>query len=210
MHFISIFFFFFFRWIATPKGCGLCVSCRLVKVGLAAVKWVLSLGHSYWLDMPRNNKELKVEWGNVTEKNVKQLKVLNSVCFPVKYPESFYQNIIRNVLRSNEEYTKFGNRHSWSFSPSLLIFFFYFSIFFFFSAYYNDVLVGAVCCRLEKKSETSNELKLYIMTLGVLNAYRSYGIGIYKKKIVVAFLAFAKLIFYREPAYSTCAKVVWE
>ncbi len=58
--------------------------------------------------MPRKSRELKVEWGNITEKNIKQLKILNSVCFPVKYPESFYQNIVKNFLRSNDEYTKFG------------------------------------------------------------------------------------------------------
>ena len=33
-------------------------------------------------------------------------------------------------------------------------------------AYYNDIVVGAVCCRVDTSAE-SGERKLYIMTLGV-------------------------------------------
>lgn len=40
--------------------------------------------------------------------------------------------------------------------------------------YFNDCIVGAVCCRLESKD---NEKKLYIMTLGVIAAYRRFGVG---------------------------------
>ncbi|KAI6229061.1 N-alpha-acetyltransferase 50 [Aphelenchoides fujianensis] len=40
--------------------------------------------------------------------------------------------------------------------------------------YFNDCIVGAVCCRLETKD---NEKKLYIMTLGVIAAYRRFGVG---------------------------------
>ena len=32
-------------------------------------------------------------------------------------------------------------------------------------AYYNDIVVGAVCCRVDTSAE-SGERKLYIMTLG--------------------------------------------
>lgn len=41
-------------------------------------------------------------------------------------------------------------------------------------AYYNDVVVGAVCCRID---DISDEKSMYIMTLGTLAAYRQCGIG---------------------------------
>lgn len=41
-------------------------------------------------------------------------------------------------------------------------------------AFYNDVVVGAVCCRVE---QVDNERRLYIMTLGCLYRYRRLGIG---------------------------------
>ena len=41
-------------------------------------------------------------------------------------------------------------------------------------AYHTDVLVGGIACRCEK---TEKAAKLYIMTIGVLPAYRGCGIG---------------------------------
>eukprot|EP01026_Neomeris_dumetosa_P019917 TRINITY_DN1803_c0_g1_i1.p2 TRINITY_DN1803_c0_g1~~TRINITY_DN1803_c0_g1_i1.p2 ORF type:complete len:172 (+),score=16.19 TRINITY_DN1803_c0_g1_i1:87-602(+) len=41
-------------------------------------------------------------------------------------------------------------------------------------AYHNDVLIGAIACRIEKQG---TKPKLYIMTLGVLAAYRNMGVG---------------------------------
>jgi ribosomal protein S18 acetylase RimI-like enzyme len=41
-------------------------------------------------------------------------------------------------------------------------------------AYYNDIVVGAVCCRIDN---IDNQRRLYIMTLGCLYPYRRLGIG---------------------------------
>lgn len=43
-------------------------------------------------------------------------------------------------------------------------------------AFYEDIVVGAVCCRVESSPETF-EKKLYIMTLGCLAPYRRLGVG---------------------------------
>lgn len=40
--------------------------------------------------------------------------------------------------------------------------------------YFRDVLVGAYCCRVEPTEEF---FRLYILTFGVLDAYRRLGIG---------------------------------
>merc|ERR1711936_95363 len=47
-------------------------------------------------------------------------------------------------------------------------------------AYYNDVVVGAVCCRIDNTAAEEgkpSKRKLYIMTLGCLAPYRRLGIG---------------------------------
>merc|ERR1712173_416346 len=46
-------------------------------------------------------------------------------------------------------------------------------------AYYNDVVVGAVCCRIDLTTTEDGQTKrkLYIMTLGCLAPYRRLGIG---------------------------------
>ncbi|XP_065197644.1 N-alpha-acetyltransferase 50-like [Sycon ciliatum] len=87
----------------------------------------------------------RVELGDITPHNIKQLKKLNSVIFPVFYNDKFY----RNVLEQGE-FSKL--------------------------AYFNDVVVGAVCCRLENCPNGPGK-QVYIMTLGCLAPYRRLGTG---------------------------------
>lgn len=96
----------------------------------------------------------KTELGDVTPHNIKQLKKLNTVVFPVSYNDKFY----KDVLEAGE-------------LAKL--------------AYYNDIVVGAVCCRIDT---SENSRRLYIMTLGCLYPYRRLGIGTLMVEHVLKFV----------------------
>jgi ribosomal protein S18 acetylase RimI-like enzyme len=87
--------------------------------------------------------QLAIAFGALTDKNLEQLRVLNTAIFPVRYDAKVYAEAL-----ACGEVTQL--------------------------AFHNDVVVGAVACRLEK---APGGPKLYIITLGVLAPYRGMGVG---------------------------------
>lgn len=92
-------------------------------------------------------EEGRIDLGDITHHNLKLLKKVNQVVFPVVYHDKFY----KDVLEAGE-------------LAKL--------------AYYNDIVVGAVCCRVDMSEDGNvSKRRLYIMTLGCLAPYRRLGIG---------------------------------
>ena len=91
----------------------------------------------------------RIDLGDITQHNIKLLKKVNQVVFPIVYHDKFYNDVLEAG-----ELAKL--------------------------AYYNDVVVGAVCCRVDVSTPEGGgqqKRKLYIMTLGCLAPYRRLGIG---------------------------------
>lgn len=109
-----------------------------------------------------------MSFGEITEKNLGQLKILNAAILPVRYNDKFYQGLLHHL-----EYSKLGET-PWVYPRYLTC-----------QAFHTDILVGAVCCRLEMPNSKAASPpvggvtgpRLYIMTLGVLAPYRRLGIG---------------------------------
>ncbi|KAF9469895.1 N-acetyltransferase NAT13 [Collybia nuda] len=68
------------------------------------------------------SKVPRISFASLTPNNLGTVRKLNSVLFPIKYSEKFYQDIL---LPEVEDFCKL--------------------------VYYNDVPVGTICCRLENK-----------------------------------------------------------
>ena len=91
---------------------------------------------------------LDVQMGDVNAQNLGQLRILNEHTFPVRYADKFYDEI----PTLPEGLAKF--------------------------AYCGGFAVGNCCARLEAfRDGAEKKKKLYIMTIGVLHAYRRRGIG---------------------------------
>mmetsp|Transcript_8325 Transcript_8325/g.12822 ORF Transcript_8325/g.12822 Transcript_8325/m.12822 type:complete len:168 (+) Transcript_8325:127-630(+) len=93
-------------------------------------------------------KRLKIDFGAITDNNVEMLRKVNAACFPISYNDNFYKDV---VARKNEGLNKF--------------------------AYFGGFVIGAVCTRLEPLPGDESRKRLYIMTLGVLAAYRGREVG---------------------------------
>merc|ERR1712066_175380 len=107
--------------------------------------------------------DVRIVLDDLTPHNVKQFKKINHAVFPVHYNDKFYSD----AQKSDIHFAKL--------------------------AYFNDLVVGAVCFRLEDSSspeiglqqkpvspddvKKSKLKRVYIMTLGCLAPYRRYGVG---------------------------------
>ncbi|KAJ3535502.1 hypothetical protein NMY22_g6463 [Coprinellus aureogranulatus] len=72
----------------------------------------------------KHSAQSRVSFASLTENNLGTVRKLNSVLFPIKYSEKFYQDILAPEV---EDFCKL--------------------------VYYNDIPVGTICCRFENKDD---------------------------------------------------------
>ena len=111
--------------------------------------------------MPEMSSELgRIDLGDITPHNIKLLRKVNTVVFPVSYHDKFYKvrqdcqildqdldvNIIQDVLEAGE-------------LAKL--------------AFYNDIVVGGVCCRVDTSSvgKKVRKIKIFLSTLFQQNLF---------------------------------------
>ncbi len=97
------------------------------------------------------------------------VRKLNSVLFPIKYSEKFYNDILQPEL---EDFCKLGPSLSSRSYPKSYSH----------KVYYNDVPVGTFCCRIET---SGGQMKLYVMTMGVLAVSNALDLS-----LVIALISF--------------------
>ncbi|KAH9598978.1 GNAT domain [Trypanosoma melophagium] len=78
---------------------------------------------------------------------VERIRILDQYCLAVKYQDQYYDKYVRPCPHQYNQL-----------------------------AFYHDVLVGSCTCRLEQ-TDNDEELRLYVMTIVVLEPYRHIGIG---------------------------------
>jgi ribosomal protein S18 acetylase RimI-like enzyme len=105
------------------------------------------------------------------ERIIERIKVLDKVCFPVKYGADFYANLGKRVKGDAE-------RH-WSPLNAIAIF--------------HDHVVGVITTRLEfldaaEAAASGKQYRAYVMTLAVLEPYRRLGIATELLKHVASYL----------------------
>ena len=83
----------------------------------------------------------------LNSKKLEQLKLLNAAVLPVRFPESFYNDVVASARESTV------------------------------LAHLDDILVGGVATRIEKAKDGAPGARLYIGSACVLAPYRGRGIG---------------------------------